>query len=97
MSLNSEIELGRALGKLKQEQEVNIKDNLSPVEEDALLNVWNSEFIRLGGTITVTKLLYPTDSFIVDHPVYGEVDSPVLKIDGGYSDPEGELVYTFVY
>jgi hypothetical protein len=97
LSLSSEVELGRTLGKLKQEQEVTIKDNMSPVEEDALFNVWNSNFIRIEGKLVVNKLIYPTDSFVIDHPVYGYIDSPVLKIDGGYLNPEGEKIYEYEY
>lgn len=82
--VNSSRKLGTTLGNISQEQD-EIKQNLSPNESDANAFIFIPEQARVGGYLTATAYYFPTDSFIIDHPVYGDIDSSTLKIDGGYA------------
>jgi len=82
---DSATELGRIIGGLSNDQSA-IKENLSPDDVNAQLNVVNSEQFETKGVLTATKFTYASDSFIIDHPVQGELDSAVYLIDGGYTD-----------
>jgi len=42
--------------------------------------------VSMSGVVTGYKLLWKEDSFVIDHPVRGEIDSDYYKIDGGYID-----------
>lgn len=77
-------ELGKELGRSLQSQN-RIQQNMSADESDAQLNIYNTEDFVIEGTLTVSSLSIATDSFVLDHPVYGELDSPTLQLDGGYS------------
>ena len=77
---------GKIAGIANEQSE--IKDNLTAEEPGAALNLFFKQQIRPSGHITLTKKFFPDDSFILDHPVYGELDSPTLKLDGGYSGEE---------
>lgn len=83
MSLDSVSTIGEAIGSLSKEQD-RIKENLSADDAEDLFQVVTIEFLRLGGSVTLNKLMYPTNSFILDHVVYGELDSATLQLDGGY-------------
>lgn len=83
MALDYASKIGAAIGSMSKEQDT-IKENISPDDPEDQFQIVTFEFLRLGGTATLTQLMYPTDSFILDHPVYGELDSNVLQIDGGY-------------
>jgi hypothetical protein len=76
-------ELGMALGKMAQSQS-DLKAGAFGDEDEGLLNFVLNQKLVMTGTATLTAYLYATDSFILDHPVYGELDSAVLKLDGGY-------------
>ena len=85
MVLDSTKELGRIIGESTNSQE-DIKTNLSPDEEAGSLVIKNTENIKVTGQVTITKKVYDEASFIIDHPVQGELDSSTLKIDGGYNE-----------
>lgn len=76
-------DVGKTLGKISQGQ-AKLQENVYPDDPDAQLLLQIEEAISLSAQGTLAGYLYPTDSFIVDHSVYGEVDSPILQIDGGY-------------
>lgn len=76
-------ELGRILGQLANNQSA-IKENLSADDVNAQFNVVNSEQFEVHGSLTLTKKTYASDSFILDHPTQGELDSSTLLLDGGY-------------
>jgi len=78
-------EIGRIIGNLSKEQST-IKENISADETETQDTIYASFVSELQCTGIINKLTYPTDSFILDHPIYGELDSSVLKLDGGY-DP----------
>lgn len=86
-------ELGMALGKMAQSQS-DLKAGAFGDEDDGLLNYVLNQRLILTGTVTMTSYLYATDSFILDHPVYSELDSTVLKLDGGYTGSPVSLYST---
>lgn len=93
MSLNPVKKLGQKLA--GTEKDVNdLKSNINPDDPNASFPVFNTEEIVIEGTTEFRKRVYDSTSFIVDHPVYGDVDSSTLNIDGGYdtSDPEDDTV-----
>jgi len=77
-------ELGKVLAGLANNQST-LAQNISPDVSDPLFSLYNQEGIIISGVLTVTNKLYATNSFIIDHPVYGEIDSAILLIDGGYA------------
>ena len=81
--VNATTELGRMIGKMARDQS-GIQENISPDDADAQLATLNSEVLQLTVTLTASSRELATDSFVLDHPVYGELDSPTLKLDGGY-------------
>ena len=82
MALNSASQLGSMIGGLSSQQD-NIMDNMTG-DDESQDQLFSTDELVVEGTIVLNKLTYPTDSFILDHPVYGDIDSSVLKIDGGY-------------
>ena len=86
MSLDNASQLGKTIGQSIQEQEETVKRNITPDEESGLLQIQNREDIVIDERLTANKLIYATNSFIMDHPVYGDIDSSILYIDGGYAD-----------
>ncbi|GAF76470.1 unnamed protein product [marine sediment metagenome] len=89
MGLDGISKLGKALGNTSNEIE-ETKGQVSPDQTNAEFFAFANESLIINGELTASMLVYPTDSFILDHPVYGELDSAILKLDGGYneSDPE---------
>lgn len=83
MSINSSRELGTKLGEINQEQS-DIRSNLSANEQDANIVLITTEAMKLIGSLVVTKKIYDDTSFIINHPVQGDIDSSTLYIDGGY-------------
>jgi hypothetical protein len=84
MALDSVSKLGQKIGGLSSGQE-DIKDNLSPDSSDSLDSLGFAETIGVQGTLTTKRWDYSETSFILDHVVYGNLDSSVLNIDGGYN------------
>lgn len=84
MGLNTADKLGKVIGNLAREQSI-LADNISPDDPNQSLLVGVNENIIVAGKLIVNQYTYPTDSFIIDHPVYGDIDSAVLNIDGGYA------------
>jgi hypothetical protein len=89
-------EIGMLLGKKSREQS-QIKENLNPDEFDSQLVNFNQFSVTAGGTAIGTKKVYATNAFVLDHPVYGELDSLTLEIDGGYNPSGDELLITKNY
>lgn len=76
-------DLGKALGSMSREQQ-RIQENIYPDDPDAQLLLQIPDNITLSGTIVLTRFTYASDSFVLDHPVLGVLDSATLKLDGGY-------------
>ena len=91
MTLSAIDKLGEKLGGLASEQEV-IKDNINPADPLPQLQLMSFEKMVVNGSVTLNKLTIATDSFVIDHWVYGEIDSSVLKIDGGYTGSPEEMI-----
>lgn len=83
MGLSASEELGRVIA-----QGINnttqLKEDVFPSNADVAMLLAPFDKFKITLEVTGTKYTYPTDSFILDHPVYGELDSAVLQLDGGY-------------
>lgn len=86
-------EVGKIIGNIINKQ-VTTDENLAAQEVDSQVVIVNQEQFRLSGTLSIVKRAYATDSFILDHPVYGELDSSTLKIDGGYDTGSFDRIYS---
>lgn len=84
MGLSASEQLGRVIGGLVKGQEQIHEDH---VPGDVSQSLILSPLSRGGlSTSIVTRLHYiASSSFVLDHPVYGELDSSSLHLDGGYS------------
>jgi hypothetical protein len=87
--VDSATQLGQLLGSLSNQQS-KLSQNISPDDSDPLLTLYTNDEIIVEGTFSASSKIYPTDSFILDHPIYCDIDSSVLKIDGGYAS---SLIY----
>ncbi len=86
MTLNETKLFARSIADISNEQQ-DVKQNISGNDEDSQLQLGFSELVEATGSFVATAYLYPTAaplSFILDHPIYGELDSPSLYLDGGY-------------
>ncbi len=83
MVIGESAEFGMMLGKLAVDQD-NLNQNISPDEAEGFTQLFMAVSMELHATEIINKLTYATDSFVLDHPSLGELDSSVLKIDGGY-------------
>ena len=84
MGLSAEEELGYLIGDISSEQN-NIKENVLP---DESLNVFLLAPFETAAVFTyygASAQYYGTSTFVIDHPVYGDIDSSILHIDGGYA------------
>jgi len=88
MPINETAKLGAKLTRMDSEQDT-IKNNLSPDDTETQQQLYLSEIMKGGGTVTINQLEYDTNTFVIDHPVYGDVDSATLEIDGGYVEAGG--------
>jgi len=85
MSLDSTTKLAQTLA--DQTNETNdAKSNISPDDINSDLPIFDLEApIVMTGTITITAYTYGSSTFVIDHMVLGNIDSPVLNLDGTYS------------
>jgi hypothetical protein len=65
-----------------------MKEDLVPDEVSQSLILTPQDTARITHRVVMTKGAYPSTSFVIDHPVYGYIDSPTLAIDGGYLDAD---------
>ena len=87
MALDSVSSLGKSVGSMISTQST-LRENLDEKDSINIDTIRISEAQLTSGTLTITKKTYADDSFIIDHIVLGELDSTVLKLDGGYSASE---------
>ena len=86
-------QLGRAIA--------NISNQSTDIREDTLADditqnmiLAPTDNVKVTLSVTGTYQPYPTNSFILDHPVYGELDSSTLQLDGGY-DTGSSTIFTY--
>jgi len=92
MALDSATALGEMIGKLSADQD-NIKENISPDDTETQEQVYAQEEVVSEGDIQVIRKNYADDSFVIDHPVLGYINSATLKIDGGYGGALGGFTF----
>ena len=81
-------EVGSILAGLARDNQ-SIRESAIYDEADNDYLVTSIDSAQLTTTVYVIKQNYPTTSFIIDHPVYGDIDSSILEIDGGYASGGG--------
>ena len=80
---DSATELGQMLGNLAKGQS-DLQSNAFGDEGEGLLNLSTNESLVMTGTLTATAYYYSATSFVIDHPVYGNINSATLAMDGDY-------------
>lgn len=73
----------------------DVRQEIVPDDTNQNLLLAPYDRVRVRVKASFTKKYYAEDSFILDHPVYGELDSSTLKLDGGYDSSSEEIVYTY--
>jgi hypothetical protein len=81
---NSAVDLGKAIAGIANRLST-VESNIYPDDPSAQLQLILSEGLALNENGFVYVKVYSSNSFILDHPVYGNIDSSVLQLDGGYS------------
>jgi len=92
--LDPAAQLGKILGNLSKRQQYT-DENLTPEEVEGQLLLKQREIIELTGSATLTAKYYDLTSFVLDHPVLGELDSSILELDGGYQQTGSSFPLTF--
>lgn len=88
MALDAATEVGGIIGS-------NIKATKQIQEDHVSAEVQNSLLLspisrsKVETTVTITQYFYGDTAFILDHPVYGELDSSTLELDGDYAQSDG--------
>jgi hypothetical protein len=96
MVLNQAKELGRTIAG-QQKQIDGLKQEISPNDPSASFPLFAQETFSVPQTVTFTKRVLSSTSFYIDHPVYGDIDSATLALDGDYDtgDPEdGTVIFS---
>lgn len=88
MSQSSVDKLGSMLGGMSRGQN-ELNQNISSDDAGQAFNFEFSVPIALKGTVLGKQLNLATDSFVLDHPVYGDLDNSSLILDGGYAESIG--------
>ena len=86
--LDNTSKIADVIGKISKKQD-NADSNIRADDTFGVLSIFNTEFLKITGSLTLTQRNYSTTSFVLDHPIYGELDSSTLEIDGGYSEGFG--------
>lgn len=84
MALSNAHLLGQQLGSQARQVEEYKQDFVQndSVEDFSLISVEN---IGASEVIIVSRMLFPSNALIGDHPVYGELDNPQFLPDQTYS------------
>jgi hypothetical protein len=94
MSLDEADKLGSLIGGIIRTQD-EIKSSITPNDPSESFQIISNEQIELSGTMILNSLTIATDSFVLNHVVYGNLNSAVFKLDGGYGaiEPCEEAFY----
>lgn len=84
MGLSSAEMIGKAIANsVNQSQE--IKQDAIPAEIINSMLLAPIETVNVGVSAVGNFKYYGTSTFVLDHPVYGDLDSSTLHLDGTYS------------
>lgn len=83
MGLSNSEMIGKAIAQSINNSE-SIKQDVIPAEIINSLLIAPNESLRVILSVVGNYKHYPTTSFILDHPVYCDLDSSTLSLDGGY-------------
>jgi len=87
MALDSVSQLGQYIGNRIKDQDA-LDNNLAPENAEFISTYYDiNNNLLLGGNVKGYKWIFDTTAFILDHPVQGELDSAVYKLDSGYRNP----------
>ncbi|HEY9702641.1 MAG TPA: hypothetical protein V6C58_09355 [Allocoleopsis sp.] len=85
MTINIEsLELGKILGS-SINNVFNYNDGFVETEETTNLDLYMSNNVDVHACILVSKSTLSSTSFVLDHPVYSDLDSSVLLLNGIYA------------
>lgn len=90
---SSATQLGRVIANVAN-QSNDIREDALPDDVDQNLLLAPSDSLVITTVVTGTASIYPTTSFILDHAVYGDLDSSTLQLDGGY-DSTGTFKFSY--
>jgi len=83
MVLSSAKSLGKTIA--NQQKEIDgLKQQISPNDPSASFPLFSSEQIKITKNVVFKQRVLDSESFYIDHPVYGDVDSATLNLDGDY-------------
>ena len=94
--MNAAKELGRIIGDLSRQQQ-KLQENVYPDDPDAELQLIQTEQLSVTQAGSVFGLELDSTSFVLDHPVLGELDSATLELDGGYAQTGGTPTFPAVF
>jgi hypothetical protein len=77
------VELGKTLGRSIAESN-NYRQDFIETEEVTDINLVPIHTINVVGTYFVYSGNLGTSAFVIDHPVYGNINSATLHIDGNF-------------
>jgi len=83
MGLSSVSEVAQVINNLSSEQQ-DIKESYAD-EGDASFLLAPFETVTCDDSGSIIAHYLGTSSFYLDHPVYGDIDSSILHIDGDYA------------
>ncbi len=90
MGLDSTSEVAKIISDNIRETQ-DIKESYAD-QGDASFLLAPFDTLKATGELIVTKKVYKSDSFILDHPTLGVLDSATLKLDGGYDSAQDEVL-----
>jgi hypothetical protein len=78
------LKLGNALGNTSKTLS-NTKQDYIESDDSGDLNIVALENIKVHDCILISKNTLGTGSFVLDHPIYSDLDSSILSLDGDYT------------
>lgn len=93
MGLSSAEKLGHMIA-MANNNTTDLKEEVFPSDVTAAMLLAPYDRLAVRMTITADKNYYASDSFILDSPTQGILDSSTLQIDGGYGST---VTSTFSY
>jgi hypothetical protein len=82
--MNASYSAGKTLAGLANKQ-VNSEISLTQDSGDNVLITSPVDDVTFNGYVSLNAKVIGTSSFYLDHPVYGDIDSSTLHLDGDYA------------